>query len=106
MMLVVEEFEKTISQMLTDKEHTKMARDEERRAFMRDKTQVLEDLAAAERAFNDVSRKYSRAKETIGGLKSMEDEQKKEVQSAGERLKKAEERYGVLKTHAEGKVQK
>ena len=73
-----------------------------------------------ERAFNDLHRKYERTKEVVAGFKSNEDILKRTVEDLTVRLvdspkgslnqnlfaryKKGEERYEMLKEHAETKL--
>ena len=38
-----------------------------------ERAQILEDLQAVERAFNDLHRKYERTKEVVAGFKTNED---------------------------------
>ena len=80
----------------------------------------MEDLQAVERAFNDLHRKYERTKEVVAGFKSNEDILKRTVEDLTVRLvnspkgsfnqnlfaryKKGEERYEMLKEHAETKL--
>merc|ERR1711997_773245 len=70
----------------------------------RERDQTLEDLHSAERAFNDVHRKYERTKEIIGEFKRNEDLLKEQVKDISEKLKKSEDRFELLKSHAEGKL--
>ena len=48
--------------------------------------QILEDLQAVERAFNDLHRKYERTKEVVAGFKSNEDILKRTVEDLTVRL--------------------
>ncbi len=47
--------------------------------------QILEDLSAVERAFNDVHRKYERTREVVGGFKANEDMLKRTVEDLSKR---------------------
>ena len=86
-----------------------------------ERNQILEDLQAVERAFNDLHRKYERTKEVVAGFKTNEDVLKSTVEELSNRCftfkysntfyhqlflryKKGEERYELLKTHAETKL--
>jgi len=104
MMLIVGEFEKTISQLLQEKERDNVVLDIEKDRLKLERDQVLEDLGAVERAFADLHRKYERTREVVGGFKSNEDMLKTTVQDLSIRNKKAEERYELLKSHAETKL--
>ena len=49
-------------------------------------------------------RKYERTKDIIGEFKRNEDQLKEQVKEVSDKLKKSEERFELLKTHAEGKL--
>ena len=49
-------------------------------------------------------RKYERTKDIIGEFKRNEDLLKEQVKEISDKLKKSEERFELLKTHAEGKL--
>ena len=51
-----------------------------------ERAQILEDLQAVERAFNDLHRKYERTKEVVAGFKSNEDVLKRTVEDLTIRL--------------------
>ena len=105
MMGIVEEFEKTISQLISEKERESVCNVIERERWGRNKyetkkcfvsnhfcrlqterAQILEDLQAVERAFNDLHRKYERTKEVVAGFKSNEDILKRTVEDLTVRL--------------------
>ena len=62
-------------------------------------------MQAVERAFKDLHKKYERTKEVINVFKSNEDVLKTTVTGLCNRYKKGEERYDLLKTHAETKLE-
>ena len=49
-------------------------------------------------------RKYERTKDIIGEFKRNEDLLKEQVKEVSDKLKKSEERFELLKAHAEGKL--
>ena len=51
-----------------------------------------------------IIRKYERTKDIIGEFKRNEDLLKEQVKEVSDKLKKSEERFGLLKAHAEGKL--
>merc|ERR1739842_105719 len=104
MMGIVEEFEKTISQLISEKERESVCNVITRERLQTERAQILEDLQAVERAFNDLHRKYERTKEVVAGFKNNEDVLKSTVEDLSNRYKKGEERYELLKTHAETKL--
>merc|ERR1719471_836252 len=100
MTLIVDEFEKTIQQLIQEKEKNQVVSEIERERIMGERNQIFEDLQAVERAFTDLHRKYERTKEVIAGFKSNEDVLKRTVEDLTIRYKKGEERYEMLKEHA------
>merc|ERR1712012_1347067 len=57
MMRVLQEYEKTISEMYSDRERERVCMEIEKEKLVRERDQTLEDLMSAERAFSDVHRK-------------------------------------------------
>ena len=53
---VVQEYEKTISEIISDRERDRVCMDIEKENVARERDQISEDLHSAERAFNDVHR--------------------------------------------------
>ena len=51
-----------------------------------------------------IIRKYERTKDIIGEFKRNEDLLKEQVEEVSDKLKKSEERFELLKAHAEGKL--
>ena len=104
MMGIVEEFEKTISQLISEKERESVCNVITRERWVEtnctiiqhypslfsrlqtERAQILEDLQAVERAFNDLHRKYERTKEVVAGFKSNEDILKRTVEDLTVRL--------------------
>merc|ERR1712141_753030 len=104
MMRVLQEYEKTISEMYADRERERICMEIEKEKVARERDQTLEDLMSAERAFNDVHRKYERTKEIISGFKKNEDDLKGLVSELANKCNKSEERFETLKSHAEDKL--
>ena len=77
----------------------------ERERILNERNQILNDLQAVERAFNDLHRKYERTKEVIAGFKSNEDILKASLEDLTSKYKKEEERFEVLRSHAELKLE-
>lgn len=86
MMGIVEEFEKTISQLIAEKERESVCNVISRERMQTERNQILEDLQAVERAFNDLHRKYERTKEVVAGFKQNEDVLKRTVEDLTTRL--------------------
>ena len=56
MLTVVNEYEKTISEVISDRERERVCGDIEKEKLIQQRDQTLDDLHSAERAFNDVHR--------------------------------------------------
>jgi len=104
MTLIVGEFEKTIGQLIQEKERDQVVLEIDKDRLRGERDQVLEDLGAVERAFSDLHKKFERTREVVQGFKSNEDMLKATVEDLNKRYKKSEERYELLKTHAETKL--
>merc|ERR1712098_823318 len=104
MMKVVKEYEKAISEVIADRERERVCHDIEKEKVARERDQILDDLHSAERAFDDVHRKYERNKEVIAGFKKNEDILKSRVAEDASKLKKSEQRFEALRKHAEEKL--
>merc|ERR550532_3692644 len=105
MMVIVDEFEKTIQQLIQEKERSQVVTEIERERIFCERNQIFEDLQAVERAFTDLHRKYERTKEVIAGFKSNEDVLKSSLEDLTSKYRKEEERFEVLRTHAESKLE-
>ena len=105
MMGIVEEFEKTIQQLIREKERSQVVAEIERERALTERNQIFEDLQAVERAFTDLHRKYERTKEVIAGFKSNEDVLKSSLDDLTNKYQREEERFEVLKTHAESRLE-
>ena len=53
---MLQEYEKTISEMYSDRERERVCMEIEKEKLVRERDQTLEDLMSAERAFSDVHR--------------------------------------------------
>ena len=102
---IVEEFEKTIQQLIKEKERSQVVTEIERERAMTERNQIFEDLQAVERAFTDLHRKYERTKEVIAGFKDNEDVLKSALNDLTNKYQKEEERFEVLKIHAETRLE-
>eukprot|EP00092_Neocalanus_flemingeri_P030789 GFUD01033442.1.p1 GENE.GFUD01033442.1~~GFUD01033442.1.p1 ORF type:complete len:575 (-),score=171.63 GFUD01033442.1:86-1810(-) len=105
MMTIVGEFEKTISQIIEEKEKETVCYEMEREKTETERNQILEEIQAVERAFLDLHKKYERTKQVIGTFKFNEDILKTTAHGLCSRFQKGEERYELLKTHAETKLE-
>ncbi|EZA58296.1 Transforming acidic coiled-coil-containing protein, partial [Ooceraea biroi] len=106
MTVVVEEYEKSISRLLTERER-------DRTNFEQEKAKLQEELQAAnhhltntEAAFNDVHQKYERLKGVVSVYKNNETVLKESIQENVETIKTLEVRYDQLKEHAMAQLEK
>ena len=65
----------------------------------------MDDLHNVEAAFADVHRKYERTKQVVEGFKKNEEQLKKCVEDYKDKLKKQDQKYNMLKAHAEEKLE-
>merc|ERR1712179_586291 len=107
MLGIVGDFETTIEQLINEKERENVACQIEREKADEERNQILGDLQDVKRAFKDLHKKYERTKEVevINALKTNEDNLKANVTNLSTRFKKGKERYELLKTHAETKLE-
>jgi len=102
---VLKEYEKTISDLIAEKEGDKTSMETEVATAITEKTQAMEDLHNVESAFADVHRKYERTKQVVEGFKKNEEQLKTYVEEYKEKLKKQDQKYNMLKAHAEEKLE-
>ncbi len=98
---VLQEYEKTISELIAEKEKEKRRFEEDRSSLVAERDQAVVDLQNVESAFADVHRKYERTKQVVEGFKHNEETLKRCVEDYEERLHKQNHKYELLKAHAE-----
>ena len=103
---VLKEYEKTISELIGEKEKEKNRFDEDRAQLLQERDQAVEDLQNVESAFADVHRKYERTKQVVEGFKKNEETLKSCVDEYQTKLKKQDQKYELLKAHAEETLEK
>lgn len=103
---VLKEYEKTISELVADKEREKLSYEEERLRLSAERDQAVEDLRGVEAAFADVHRKYERTKSMVEEIKQNEDTLKRYIEEYQTKSRKQEEKYQRLKQHAEETLDK
>ncbi|KAL8623842.1 hypothetical protein ACOMHN_058872 [Nucella lapillus] len=106
MRTVMGEFEKTISQLQSEKEKTSNASQQSLQDVVKEKDQALEDLQSVETAFSDLHRRYEKTKGVVDGFKQNEEALKKCVQDMQNKLKKTEQKTQVIKEQAEEKLER
>jgi len=103
---VVAEFEKTISQLQSDKEKNKNDSSKSLQSVELERDQALEDLQSVESAFSDLHRRYEKSKTIIEGFKRNEEQLKACVADLQDKLKKSEVKLQAIHTQAEDKLDK
>ena len=105
MMHCVNEYEKTVEQLLDEKTKQRSvlaAQAEEKRAEL---VQVRLEIEDVKRASRDLTKKYSRTREAISGYMTTEAELKGEVETLVSRVKKGGQRFESLKADAEAQLE-
>jgi len=103
---VLKEYEKTISELVAEKEREKLTSEEERLRLIAERDQAVEDLRGVEAAFADVHRKYERTKCMVEEIKQNEETLKRYIEEYQSKSRKQEEKYQRLKQHAEETLDK
>uniref|UniRef100_A0A0A9Z0H9 Transforming acidic coiled-coil-containing protein 1 n=1 Tax=Lygus hesperus TaxID=30085 RepID=A0A0A9Z0H9_LYGHE len=101
---VMEEYEKTISQLVTVKEETKAQMEKDKETIAAERDTALQHLSNMEVAFNDIHQKYERAKTVIETLHANEKELKKSYDAVVETVEAQNTAYQKLKQHAAEKL--
>lgn len=97
---VLKEYEKTISELIAEKEKEKQRFEVERDTLMSERDQSVLDLQNVEAAFADVHRKYERAKTVVEGFKQNEETLKKCLEESKVKLQRQEDKFDRLRAHA------
>ncbi|XP_076173173.1 uncharacterized protein LOC143149550 isoform X2 [Ptiloglossa arizonensis] len=100
MTVVVEEYEKSISRLLTERERDRTNFEQEKAKLQEELQTTNVHLANTEAAFNDVHQKYERLKGVVSAYKNNETVLKESIQENMETIKSLEMRYDQLKNHA------
>jgi len=103
---VLKEYEKTISELIAEKEKEREKFEFEKSKLEEERDQAAQDLQNVEAAFADVHRKYERTKSVVEGFKQNEDTLKSCLDECTTKLHKQDERYERLKSHAEDTLEK
>ncbi|XP_058267507.1 transforming acidic coiled-coil-containing protein 1 isoform X4 [Hemibagrus wyckioides] len=103
---IVAEYEKTVAQMIEDEQRKNMGSQKSVQQLTAERDQALSDLNSVERSLSDLFRRYENMKTVLEGFKKNEEVLKKCAQEYLARIKQEEQRYNVLKIHAEEKLDK
>ncbi|XP_032675901.1 transforming acidic coiled-coil-containing protein 3 isoform X2 [Odontomachus brunneus] len=106
MSVVVEEYEKSISRLLTERERDRTNFEQEKAKLQEELQATNRHLTNTEAAFNDVHQKYERLKGVVSVYKNNETVLKESVQENVDTIKTLETRYDQLKDHAMAQLEK
>ncbi|XP_012253170.2 transforming acidic coiled-coil-containing protein 3 isoform X1 [Athalia rosae] len=106
MTMVMDEYEKSLSRQLADRERERALFEQERAKLQEELQAANHHLGNTEAAFNDVHSKYERLKIIVSGFKNNEDILKETAQENLETIKTLEARYEHLKNHAKSQLEK
>ena len=104
MMQVMGQYEKTISELISENERHKVWHEIEKEKLKTGRAQALDDLQLAESAFANVNQKFERLGDVIKDLKRNEDILKFRVKSGEEKYVKSCSKFESLKVNAETKI--
>jgi len=104
MLIVVDEFERTIQQIVKDKEKENVCLFIQKETVERERDEVVADLHNVERAFNDLNSKFERTKDVVAGFAETEESLKQNLDVLTERLKAEEDKFAQKKTEAEAQL--
>lgn len=104
--MVVDEYEKSISRLVAERERDRKNLDVEKASLLEELQEVKNHLSASEAAFNDVHAKYERLKVVVTASKNNEAALKASIAENVEIIKTLEDRYDQIKTHAAVRLEK
>ncbi|KAL1122648.1 hypothetical protein AAG570_002975 [Ranatra chinensis] len=103
--MIMEEYEKTISQLVTKREDEKKDFEKVKEQIAAERDAALKHLSNMEVAFNDVHQKYERCKTVIENMKVNEASYKESLDANQKAIAKLELDYQKLKKHASEKLE-
>ncbi|XP_028995099.1 transforming acidic coiled-coil-containing protein 3 isoform X2 [Betta splendens] len=101
---ITAEYEIIIAQMMADQEKEKEVAQAKLNAALLEKDQVSSDLNAMERSCSDLFKRLEKYRDVVDGYKKNEETLKACAQDYLVRIRKEEQRYQMLKAHAEDKI--
>lgn len=102
---IVGEYEKTISQLIADKEREKASMESSLQNTIKERDQAIDDLKEVERAFSEFHRMYERNRAAVENHNKNEEALKKTLTAYQERLQQEQQKYETLKLHAAQKLE-
>ncbi|XP_045527926.1 intracellular protein transport protein USO1-like [Pieris brassicae] len=106
MCVVMEEYEKTISDLIGDQQHEKVQLLETLEKITQERDEAVKHLASMESSFNDLLTKYEKCKSVVMESKGREEILNKKIDEYDEGMKKYEELYNTLKQATTDNLQK
>lgn len=103
--VVMQEYEKTIADMIEKNQKSQDHYNHSNSEAVKERDQLQADLTAVETAFSDLHRRYEKLKGVVENFKKNEEILKKATTDYQEKLKRSEEKYRLLKKHAEEKIE-
>jgi len=104
MIKIVEEFEKTIKELVVEKEREDVCQQIVMERIILERDEVVSDHQNVERAFADVNHKYERVREVVEGLQLSEDDLSHSVDTLSRRYTAGENKYQHYKTEAQAQL--
>ncbi|PNF25490.1 hypothetical protein B7P43_G05932 [Cryptotermes secundus] len=98
--IIMEEYEKTISRLVADKEQERQAHELDKAELLKDRDAAMGHLANIEIAFSDLHKKYERSKAVIEDFKKNEEVLRASLAEYEATIRKQEQKYDMLKSHA------
>lgn len=105
LIMIMEEYEKTIAQVVAKREDEKKEFESAKEAIAAERDTALAHLSNMEIAFNDIHQKYERCKAVIDAFKQNEDAYKTSLLENERTIRQLEENYLRLKAHATEKLE-
>lgn len=102
----MEEYEKSISRLLTERERDRTSYEQNIAKLQEDLRGTNQHLTISEASFNDVHQKYEKLKGVVSVYKNNEAVLKESIQENVETIKTLEMRYDQLKEHAMAQLEK
>ncbi|PSN44346.1 hypothetical protein C0J52_11097 [Blattella germanica] len=100
MSIIMEEYEKTISRLVAEKEEERQAHELDKSSLAKERDTAMGHLGNIEIAFSDLHKKYERSKTVIEGFKKNEEVLRASLAEYEATIRKQEQKYDVLKSHA------
>lgn len=100
------DYEKTISQLIADKEREKANMEATIQTTIKERDQATEDLKEVERAFSEFHRMYERNRAAAERLQKNEEALKKSIDAYKERVQQEQLKFETLKLRSAEKLEK